>query len=245
MLEKNNLDNLIVCGDIHGQWNEFIKNINKYDISDSHIIIVGDIGIGFQSNKKKEIELLNNVSENLNDRNIYVSCYRGNHDNPKWFETLYTTKNKRLSLYPDFTYIETPKGVLCFWGGGISIDRIYRIVNYQEGGQQSWWSDEVINFDFNKIKAIKNVDLMFTHSAPTCVEPIGFDAPILKEFSQIDNNLMNHLKEERNTLIQAADIILSNNNLLEWNYGHFHMDRTSIYKDIFFHCNDILKFRKI
>ena len=60
------------------------------------------------------------------ERNVECYMIRGNHDNPAYFEGT-TFSYKRFIAVPDYTILQACNHSILCVGGAISIDRIYRI----------------------------------------------------------------------------------------------------------------------
>ena len=104
-----------------------LKNTNN--LSNSVLICAGDIGVGF-----KNIEYYNKMFSTLNavlrKMNSVLYCIRGNHDDPSYFNDNKINKSN-IKLIKDYSVISVgDKNILCV-GGAVSIDRKYRISNYQ------------------------------------------------------------------------------------------------------------------
>lgn len=147
-----------VIGDIHGEFRDLFKILKN--VTDSIIIVAGDCGFGFPDTKIKKIEGFYNTSMNkfLLKRNLILLFLRGNHDNPMYFNDKKTrekiSKDNFMTI-PDYTIVEVDdKKILCI-GGGISIDRSFRVLN------KSYWKDEKMK----RVKYIKDVkfDVVITH----------------------------------------------------------------------------------
>ena len=41
-------DNIIACGDIHGEFDALVEKIAEYGISDTTVVVAGDCGFGFE-----------------------------------------------------------------------------------------------------------------------------------------------------------------------------------------------------
>jgi predicted phosphodiesterase len=142
---------IYILGDIHGNWSGLFQKIRDYEIKDSTIISVGDIGIGFIPNAFEE---KNNF---FKDRNITFMGIRGNHDDPSYFGRI---AYPNFKLLPDY-HTEVLNGQrFLFVGGAISIDR----TGPERVSGESWWIDEVLNFNEDKIV---ECDVLVTHSMPT------------------------------------------------------------------------------
>ena len=116
---------MIFVGDLHGNWGHLKWAIKQKQLKDENIIQVGDFGVGFSS-YEHDMEKLQQLNDFLKEKNITLYVWRGNHDNPYFFDG--TVNMTNLKLLPDYTLtIIEGKGVLGV-GGATSIDRRPRIV---------------------------------------------------------------------------------------------------------------------
>lgn len=194
---------IFLVGDLHGKFPTLIEQIYRYGITDSTIIILGDIGLGFHS-KEKESNLLEHLSNTCNELNLNIYLMRGNHDNPSYWEGSLDYSN--IHLLPDgFITIEDTK-FFCV-GGAISVDRQFR----KEG--VSYWGNEVINYEkIEKLLSVnQEVDVVLTHA--TCNEYL----PVVSRDFGID--LDKDLKKERDFLSKVYKKFPNQ----KWYFGHFHL----------------------
>ena len=125
------------------------------------------------------------------------------------------------------------KNILCI-GGAVSVDREWRYTKKQKLGTfenptlgvESWWSDEVFVLDENKLKDLRDINIMVTHTCPHYCPPdntfgLGqFVEGIIKDTG--DTELRTDLLFERNQVTQAFSIVKMNNDIEFAYYGHFH-----------------------
>ena len=211
------------CGDIHGNFSclvNVVTNNDKYD--GSCIIVCGDIGMGFYK-KNYYIDLFTNLSDKLVKKNITLYMFRGNHDNPSYFNDIelnHSVSNESIRLIPDWTIFSSDIGNILCIGGAHSIDRGMRKVGV------SWWEDEPIQLPiqpFNGNIGVK-IDIICSHSAP------DFALPEFNEKNEpnnswfaFDDKLKNDLINERKLLTEIYNKLVNNGNEIKyWFYGHFH-----------------------
>lgn len=118
----------------------------------------------------------------MNQANNWIVFVRGNHDNPAYFDgTIFNTK--RFIAVPDYAILQTCNHTILCVGGTISIDRIYRInewdrkyrVHSNESQENDisrnlYWQNEVPVYDPDKMNAIRTsfqIDTVVTHTAPS------------------------------------------------------------------------------
>jgi predicted phosphodiesterase len=222
---------MVILGDIHGNFNLIVnfcrKNESKQPIN---LIQLGDFGAGFSPDFLDDMEYLN---EHLFEYNVTLYVIRGNHDNPKFFNGKYNWSN--LKLLKDYTVLDLEGKKILLIGGATSIDRNHRTENI------SWWSDEIFRLDIKKIKKLKDIDIVVTHTTPNFANPISLNSLVLL-FAQDDSNLISDLTFERSELKRLYDILSENNEIKHWFYGHFHNTNTEEYNNTTFNLLGIDEF---
>lgn len=215
-------------GDIHGNFNLINQYVDRFSISDTHIIQVGDFGVGFDTffKERKKLESINTI---LLEKNIYFYAIRGNHDRPSYFENdPFGLSN--IKLISDYTVLEIEsKKILCI-GGAVSIDRSYRITDAQKMGDnsyvhgQTWFKGEEFNLDVDLLETFRDINIVVTHTAPDYCTPdnsLGFGA-MVNSWINIDSSLKLDLMDERRKMSIAFEILKRNNEISNHLYGHFH-----------------------
>lgn len=202
-----------------------------YDLTDTHIIQVGDFGIGFNTfdKEKRMLEMYHSL---LVKNNVHVWAIRGNHDYKPYFDNdPFGFTN--IHLVRDYTVLNlVDKNILCI-GGAVSVDREWQKTNKQSKGiyentigVESWWPDEVFVLDEEKLSEMRNIDIVVTHSAPDYCFPdnkLGLGSFVDNIIKQTgDDALRTDLLVERNLLTQAFTILRLNNIIENHYYGHFH-----------------------
>jgi len=217
---------ILLLGDIHGNFNYIMKQIDKLNIDNCTIIQVGDFGIGFSS-EGNDSNFLLQFNEFLKTKNIKMFVIRGNHDNPYYFKGDHRFSN--LELLPDYTTLNIDNKNFLFIGGAISIDRRHRILENVKSARYNstrrcYWYDEKLIFDEKFLKEAKNIDVLITHTAPDFCNPNnkwGF-GPLVNGYCEEDENLKEELIQERNLMTKIWDILCENNKIEKHFYGHFH-----------------------
>lgn len=73
---------LVVCGDIHGDFNLLVNKICvQYQMKDTLVIVAGDCGFGFERKGYYE-NIVKRNAKRANESNNWFLFIRGNHDNP-------------------------------------------------------------------------------------------------------------------------------------------------------------------
>jgi len=225
-------------GDIHGDFyciERFCrKNKEKKKIN---LIQVGDFGAGFDFNIPGQFMIkMDSLNGILAEYNITLYVLRGNHDDPQYFTGTYENFWSNIKLMPDYSVVEIEGKRVLMVGGAISIDRLGRA----EG--KSWWSDEVFVLDEEKLKIIKNIDLVVTHTSPKFCFPTEFNS-LVYSFAAYDPTLLGELTHERELITRMYDILEANGNPMEkWFYGHFHSEKHRKYDNTEFNLLSINQF---
>lgn len=236
---------MILLGDIHGNFNYLKHEITSKNIENCEIFCVGDFGVGFSKVKgdKLELDLLNDRV--LKDRNIILNTIRGNHDAPHYFDIEWQNLNDfkftNINLLPDYsTRVVDDKKILLV-GGAHSIDRMDRIhedsIQSSYGSsKRTWWKDEIFNLDVPLLETFRDIDIVITHTAPVMVFPdnrFGL-GPVVESYAKYDPNLITDLINERNNVSKMLEILMKNNDIKRWYYGHFHDSKTEYYENVKF-----------
>ena len=227
-------------GDIHGDFYCIEKFCRKNDEKKKiNLIQIGDFGAGFDFGMPGQfIQKMDYLNQILAEYNITCYVLRGNHDDPQYFNGTYANYWSNLKLMPDYSVIEIEGKRVLLVGGAISIDRLGRT----EG--KSWWKDEVFVFDEEKIKMIKDIDLVATHTSPQFCHPRTFN-DLVYSFASYDPPLLSELTHERELLNTMYEMLKENGNPMEkWYYGHFHAEKHQMYENTQFNLLSINQFNE-
>lgn len=235
-----NYDKRFLIGDLHGAWSAIPRHLES--VENTCYIQVGDFGMGFDKN---EVEKLKKLNSFLKEKNSDLYIVRGNHDNPFWFNGDFYDHVKseftNIIFIPDYTVLKINNENILFIGGAISIDRIPRMKRGVINETVEYWPDEKIMFDYEKASNYRNIDRMVCHTAPNFAMPWSL-GKIVHHFAENDKSLIKDVTDERNKLTDIVDIIMSNNNLKGYYYGHFHNHYRTYKNNCEFICVDIEQF---
>lgn len=245
------MNNFIVIGDTHGNHRFIMNRIKNLDIRDTTLLHVGDFGIGFNNHMtdKSDMRKLNNLLD-IHNNQMYV--IRGNHDNPNYFDGSWDYTN--LHLVPDYTVINVNGDNILMVGGAISVDRRSRLFEMQKATTQGrdielYWFDEPFVLDEEKLKTIKGVRYVITHTMPDFIPPHnkidGNFGYLVEDFARDDNKLKEDLIKEREDVTKMYEILKENNYIDKWVGGHFHRHNAMYYEDTDFVILDINEFYEI
>ena len=241
---------MIFSGDWHGKFKSVISAIDKCGITDDDILQVGDFGVGFNHN---DVMILHDLNCALQDRNLRVYAFRGNHDDKRYFLGKYFNKSPKESVFsnlflvPDYTLLELQgHNILCI-GGAISIDRLRMKTEMAKeeaaGTLPIYFESERFHFDMEKLYSFKNgpnIDILATHTAPSYCLP--FDKG---PTDPLDISLRKELEEERNQLTSVMDILLERHKIIHHYYGHFHKSFLLEDRGVIHCCLGINEFKEV
>lgn len=252
------IKHLYTCGDIHGNFKLISHKIKSLKITDSVIIQVGDFGVGFNYKKfeKEDLDFLDKV---LKDTNCILYAIRGNHDKPELFDGKWSNQFDNINLLPDYSIIEVNGENILLAGGAISIDRNDRKIKMMQSIEnyhiflELYWANEIFVLNEDKLKSMRNIDYVITHSCPKMCQPINnfenipYSHGNLVEYfaKKGDGHLKQDLNSERIDLQKMYDILKENNNIKKWFYGHFHSSNKETINNTEFITLDIDEFYKI
>ena len=238
------LPTVYAIGDIHGEFGTLLFHIRQYNIGNCGIIACGDIGLGFYT-EACHVKELKDVNKKLKEHNIVLFLFRGNHDDPAYFnrETPFIALSN-IKIIPDYTVITATNqdderevvNILCV-GGGISVDRIDRKTRmkiaakkYQNftgcSDETAWakvrreyWEDENVIYDEQFLNDnLTDVTDLPIHCVCTHTCP-SFIFPTTKNgiawFLNNDGNLEHDLNEERGAMDKLHQWLKAHNHPVE------------------------------
>lgn len=206
-----------VVGDIHGVAYE----MNLRDLPDKcNIILLGDIGVGFNSN------IIYKLSTMYPEHQFYL--IRGNHDDPSYWEDAPFRIGRNITFIPD-GYLTINSELYLAIGGSISVDRYmsHRIP------MVTWWPNEVVRWTIpQRCRKVKGI---LSHSGPTPAMLVG------KKISQPDpeGKIHEYLEWESSYWRQIEKRFKPK----VWYHGHFHMHNVTEHKNLKIYsldCNEIM-----
>ncbi len=249
---------IAVIGDIHGDFRLLRDKINYYQLENICLFLAGDFGCGFGHNDprepKKEQRRLSELNDFLKKRKIFLYVIHGNHDSPDFFDGNHNFSN--LIFMQDYDIVEIGEYKILGIGGATSVDRKpnhhfkdYRGHNHPgrvEG--VSWWKDEKVVYNEEKLANLAGIDVAITHTAPDFVYPPVLGGPVWK-WCDCDPELKNELIAERALMSKIFNKLDEINMIKYFVYGHFHASHIEKINTTIFKLLDIgeiyeIKFKK-
>ena len=218
---------IIAVGDLHGNFDDIAYFVKHYNFTNTAIIFCGDIGMGFYSTEYYKI-VFDKISRIINKRNVHLIFLRGNHDNPIYFDSNFMSKSKCIHFVKDYSIINfyemddihkinEPYSVLAV-GGGLSIDRTWRIKQTEETARkymryhkgvdfamaykecpQCYWPNEMPIYEETSLDEIKdnniNIRVICTHTSPDFTYP--FTKEGIRGWLLQDDKLEDDLNKKR------------------------------------------------
>lgn len=145
--------NIIVTGDIHGQFNHLNALINKHRSKLDLVLCCGDFG--YWPN-------FNQYCTEIKNKDIPVLWCDGNHENHWALKNLKNTEiaNNVFYMPRGTTYKLNDGRNIMFMGGADSIDKDHRHVGYD------WFPDEIVTQKDLMNLPNEKVDVFITHTCP-------------------------------------------------------------------------------
>jgi UDP-2,3-diacylglucosamine pyrophosphatase LpxH len=255
-LRSKKIENLVFCGDIHGDVKTLGYQISElYKFQNTLIIALGDIGLGFQGLEYHKIEY-KKLNTRIKKGGNHVVMFRGNHDDKSMFQSK-ELQFSNVHLCNDYDIIETSYKDrdnivhhinILLVGGGLSIDREWRKQQEWRYGKKLYWEDEMPVYDAQKLDEVNrlylnNIQIICSHTSPSWCFPVGKEA--LRSFATNDDKLMEDADLERMTMDRIFNHLKPNQSELKWwYYGHFHAFKRDIIEGVTYtlcDCNQLFE----
>ena len=259
-----NAKNIVVSGDIHGEFNQLVHKLCvQYAMRDTLLIVAGDCGFGFD-NPGYYDEMVKKNSRRMSEANNRIVFVRGNHDNPAYFDGE-TFRHRRFIAVPDYSIIRACGHTILCVGGAISIDRLYRMQKWEADNKakqkhthshstdsplsrQYYWPNEAPVYNDALLTRINErfaIDTVVTHTAPTFCQLLNKCGTICT-FMASDDTLSKDIEDERATMTELYDRLIHDAHpLTHWYYGHFHQSWHDSIEGVLFSMLEIMEFREV
>ena len=252
---------LVICGDIHGDFNTLVNKICvENQMKDTVVIVAGDCGFGFEQ-KGYYDHIVKRNNKRMNDANNWIVFIRGNHDNPAYFDGR-TFMHKRFMAIPDYSVVRANHHTVLCIGGAVSVDRIFRMASWQNHLEElhhsrqnsedheilapnCYWKNESPTYLEDILETIlleNSIDIVVTHTAPFFCELQSKSG--LQLWTKVDSRLLSDIQKERAT-IDAIYEALKGQPVTHWCYGHFHQSWHSSVEGTLFKMLDIMELFEI
>jgi len=209
--DKKKVENIYMVGDLDCQSYKLLMKIDLRQIKNSHLIILGNFGIGTldKTIEKKNLALIN---RKLKEKNNKIYLLRGNLDNEELFKK-YIYSNIEFPKDYDVVSIEGIK--FLFVGGSETYDRSYHFKHKRKK------PTAFREFDMPN----GNVDIILSHENVDFVEP--YNLYNLKSFSKTDKWIYNDVKKKREKLSKIYDS-LKKKKIKYWFSGKYGKNLTEV-----------------
>lgn len=221
---------LVVVGDIHGEFSELLWRIKTKKIEDTTFIIAGDCGIGFDKSLS-DIYRRKRFDKKLGDSGNTILCIRGNHDDPKYFKYPDFIDFPCLKTVSDYSHLTWGDRKILIIGGGISVDKEWRLKEEEKTGKKCWWEDEGITRDSEGDLLDRKEDIIISHMAPICF------GPSLVRLPETPWETWAAERSDREYL----STILKETRPEMWIFGHYHKSTSGFYEDCLWRGLDIME----
>lgn len=251
--EFPNAKNVVVCGDIHGDFKDLIFRCwILYEMTDTLIVVAGDCGFGFEKPDYYK-DIFNDLAFRLELSNLWVVFIRGNHDNPAYFNGI-QVNYKRWKAIPDYSVLEACGHTILCVGGAISVDRDWRMTSEKHHTcpkdllqPDVYWPKEAPVFDKDNLDALNHkhaIDTVISHSAPSFCELSS--KTNLEDWFKVDPLLPKDLQRERETMDNVLKYLKANGHPLKyWYYGHFHQSWNRVIEGVKYNMLNCMEFKKL
>lgn len=198
-------------GDVHGKFGPYETILKS---SPYPTIQVGDMGVGFRRWPHGEPSANPPHAKMVAGKHRFI---RGNHDNPKVC--------KQHSQYiSDGTMLNS----MMFVGGGLSIDKAYRIEDY------SYWSDEELSIsEINHLVVqfqTMQPEIMVTHECPEFIaeQIVNANRPVNGQI-KLDPRFASRTRQAFQSMFELHQPKL-------WLFGHWHVPFDKVVNSTRFIC---------
>lgn len=222
---------IVLCGDIHGDFRLLTYKITiELDLHDTTVIVCGDCGFGFEKKNYYLEAVYNRIKDRLENNNNDLLFFRGNHDDPSYFNGENKIDLPHFKTLPDYEVLDSDKGRILVVGGATSIDREYRLDVMAKEDKVLWWKDErPTKRDPQDVP--DNIKVVLSHEAPIQLDPVVSRM----DYEPLD--LYQNTIKDRDYLGK----LLVDLNPSYWYYGHYHQSFSGTWGKTLWRCLSIME----
>lgn len=184
------------------------------------LISAGSIGLGMKSFEHFE-ERFTKLNELFQKNNVHLFFIRGNNDDPSYF-TDGKINYSNIKALEDYSVLEFNNfNCLCV-GGGVSIDRQWKISQGKRLGKQLYWENEPTEYKKEELSNYlkdNDVSIVVTHDPPSFVG-IPTSKYANTRWAETDVNVVNDVISQRLVIDSIyMDFIRANKTPFIWYYN--------------------------
>jgi len=212
--ESKSPDNIYITGDLNLQSYRLMVKLDMRKIINSHIIVLGNFGIG-QLNNKIEYNNLTNINNKLVENNNKLYLLRGNLDDEKIFKK-YNNIFSNIKFTENLEIVKIENINFLFIGGSITYDRSIYFDHFRE---------KISTFNSIDIPYNKKINIILSHENVDFIYPYNFNN--IKINFKYDKWLLNDVKKDRKKLSEVYNILKNTRKL---NITHWYSSKHDVNK---------------